>query len=97
MKEAYRKTPEDVLEENGFDPDELGEDGTILFRDPDYTSAICGVTYDGEVVYDYNKMIEYLILTQEMDAEEAADFISYNASFGMSGCKMPIIMYPIEQ
>ena len=91
------KTPEDVLEENGFDPDGLGEDGVMLFRNPDYTTAICGVAYNGEVVYDYEKMIDYLIENEGMDAEEAADFISYNASFGMSGYKIPIIMYPIEQ
>ena len=97
MKNAYHKTPEDVLEENGFDPDELGEEGAMLFRDPDYTSAICGVTYNGEVVYNYEKMINYLIENEEMDYDSAADFISYNASFGMSGCKTPIIMYPIEQ
>ena len=89
-------TPEEVLGNNGYDIESLEEDGTVLFRNPDYVTAICGVTYNNEVVYDFEKMVEYLIKYEDMNYDEAIDFIYYNASFGMSGYKMPIIMYPIE-
>ncbi len=93
------KTPEEILEENGFDIEILGQDGTILFRNPDYADSICGITYNNEIVYDFERMVEHLISNSIAENyDEAVDFILYNASFGISGCeKMPIIMYPIEQ
>ena len=39
-------------------------------------------------------MIEHLINYENMDAEEAIDYISYNFSFPMAGDKKwPVIMY----
>ena len=53
-----------------------------------------GVSDDERLIYDYEKMIEHLINYENMDAEEAIDYISYNFSFPMAGDKKwPVIMY----
>lgn len=69
------RTPEEILEENGYSIDELEESETMLFRNPDFSTAIIGIDNDNRVIYDYNKMIEFLVETEDMDYEEAADFI----------------------
>lgn len=91
------QTPEEILEDNGYSIEELQEEGTILFRNPDYSSAICGISYDSEVIYDYYKMIDYLMDTENMSYEDAADFVSYDTirSLSYRSCKKPIIMFPL--
>ena len=89
------KTPEDILEENGYSIDELEESKTMLFRNPDFTSAIIVVDNDNRVIYDYYKMLEFLINEEGMSEEEAADFISYDTLRALSympGNK-PIVMF----
>lgn len=92
------KEPEDILEENGYDIEALQEEGTILFRNPDFSTAIIGISSDNHVIYDYNKMVEHLIKYDEMTEEESIDWIDYNTlnTYSSEGL-MPIIMYSIEQ
>ena len=61
----------DILMDQGFE-------NFIIFENPDYDSAIIGITENNQVVYDYEKMIEHLMQEDDMDYEEAVDFISYN-------------------
>mgnify|MGYP003291032837 CR=1 FL=1 len=91
------KTPEEILEDSGYSIEDLEEAETILFRDPDYSTAICGVSDDYRVIYDYDKMLEYLMTYEEMDEAEAADWLSYNTirSLNYISGNKPIIMYPI--
>ena len=81
----------DILMDQGFE-------NFIIFENPDYDSAIIGITEDNQVVYDYDKMIEHLIQEDDMDYEEAVDFISYNTirSLPYTGEGAPIIMYSIR-
>ena len=79
------KTPVDILVEKGYDD-------VIVFSNPDYTSALIGLTDDYNAVYDYSLMVDWLIEQEEMDEEEAVDFISYNDSF-YCGKHYPIIYY----
>ena len=44
--------------------EELPEEA-IVFDNMSYDSSIVGVTTDGRVVYDYNKMIEELMQDEE--------------------------------
>ena len=91
------KTPEEILEDSGYSIEDLQSEETILFRDPDYSSAIVGISDDYRVIYDYDKMLEYLMTYEEMNEEEAADYLSYNTIRSLSyisGTK-PIIMYPL--
>lgn len=79
------KTPIDILIEKGYDD-------VIVFSNPDYTDALIGLTDMNQAVYDYDLMIEWLIKHENMDLEEAADFISYNDSF-YCGKYYPVIYY----
>ena len=81
----------DILMDQGFE-------NFIIFENPDYDSAIIGITEDNQVVYDYDKMIEHLIQEDDMSYEEAIDFISYNTIRSLSyvGMGVPIIMYSIR-
>ena len=81
----------DILMDQGFE-------NFIIFENPDYDSAIIGITEDNQVVYDYDKMIEHLIQEDDMSYEEAIDFISYNTIRSLSyvGMGAPIIIYSIR-
>lgn len=81
----------DILMDQGFE-------NFIIFENPDYDSAIIGITENNQVVYDYEKMIEHLMQEDDMDYEEAVDFISYNTirSLPYAGEGAPIIMYSIR-
>ena len=76
---------------------DMGYEDSIIFENPDYDSAIVGVSDNGEVIYDFDKMVEHLMVEEGMTAEEAADFISYNSirSLPYVGEGAPIIMYSL--
>ena len=82
----------DILMDQGFE-------NFIIFENPDYDSAIIGITENNQVVYDYEKMIEHLMQEDDSDYEEAVDFISYNTirSLPYAGEGAPIIMYSIGE
>ena len=76
--------------------DELPEDA-IVFDNLLYDKSIVGITTDGRVVYDYNRMIIELMEDEEWSYEEATDWIDYNTirSLPYAGENAPIIMYSI--
>ena len=78
---------------------DLGYEDLIIFDNPDYDSAIIGVSHDDRVIYDYDKMIKCLMTVDNMTEEEAADFISYNTirSIPYAGEGAPIVMFGIEE
>ena len=82
----------DILMDQGFE-------NFLIFENPDYDSAIIGITENNQVVYDYEKMIEHLMQEDDTDYEEAVDFISYNTirSLPYAGEGAPIIMYSIGE
>lgn len=90
------KTPEQILENNGYSIEDLKQEETILFRNPDFTDAICGVTHDNRVAYDYYKMLDYLVMYEDMTYEDAADFVSYDTLKALNYIpgNTPIIIFP---
>lgn len=74
---------------------DMGYDEVIIFDNPSYEGALIGVTWDNQAVYDYDLMIQSLMKEDNMTEEEAADFISYNASYHF-GDEYPIIMNSIK-
>ena len=76
---------------------ELEHDESVVFENPDYVSAIVGMTEEGRVVYSWEKMITHLVETDGMTEEDAIDFISYNTERAIpyAGPMAPIILYPI--
>ncbi len=76
---------------------ELGYDDAIILENPDYLSAVVGVSDEGRVIYSYPQMLEHLMLNDGMSFEEAAEFIDYNTLGALScmGEKAPIILNEI--
>ena len=58
-----------------------GYEDVIIFSNPSYDDALVGITNDNRTVYDYEKMIEWLVTNEDMDYDEAADFVCWNDSF----------------
>lgn len=70
---------------------EMGYEDAIVYEFPDYDDAIIGVTYDGRVVYDFDKMVSCLMKQDGMSATDAEEFIDYNSVYVPDGG--PVIMY----
>lgn len=50
-----------------------------MFENPAFINAITGIDLrHKKIVYDYDKMVEYLMEDDEMTMEEAIEFIDYN-------------------
>lgn len=78
---------------------ERGYDDTVVFENPDYITAIVGLSEDGRLIYDFDKMVEHLVNTDGMDAEEAIEFVEFNTiqSLSSAGAMAPIVMYPMDE
>ena len=72
---------------------------TVVMENPDYLSAIVGISDDGRLIYDYEKMVEYLMTTDGMDYEEACEFIDFNTigALPYMSEKRPVILNKIEE
>lgn len=78
---------------------EIGLENSVVFENPDYESAIVGFDYNSDrVIYDYDKMVEFLVTTYSMEPEEAIEFIDVNTirSLSYMGEKGPIILKTIQ-
>lgn len=64
-----------------------------------YDTALIGVTHDNRAVYDFNKMIDWLVETEKFTYEEAIEWVEYNTIRALPyfGENAPIIMYPLEE
>ena len=85
MNKTNNKTSINMLIEKGYG-------NVVVFSNPDYTTALIGLTPTNQAVYDYNLMVEYLVTNENMNEEEAEDFICYNDSF-CYGKNYPVIYY----
>lgn len=81
-------TARERIENEGFED-------VIIFDNPSYDDALIGVTTDNRAVYDYDKMIEWLVTKENMNYEEAADFINWNDSF-YYGEGYPLIIFSLD-
>lgn len=77
---------------------EQGYEDAILFENPDYASAIIGLSEDGRVIYSYPLMISHLVDKDHMSEEDAVEFIDYNTirALPYMGEMRPIIFYSLE-
>lgn len=69
----------------------------VVFDNPSYVTAAIGTDENsGRVIYDYEKMVEFLMETDGMTYEDAAEFIDYNTirAIPYMGTFAPIILYP---
>lgn len=76
---------------------EMGYEDAIIFENPHYDSAIIGVTSNERVVYDYDKMVKFLMDEDGMTEEDAIDFIEYNTIRALPYYPDgPIVIHPLE-
>lgn len=77
---------------------DYGYEDAPCFVNPDYEDAIIGVTHDGRIVYDYDKMIEYLMDKENWSDIDAIEWIEYNVirSIPYMGVKAPIVMFTVD-
>ena len=75
-----------------------GYEDVIYLINYSYDDALIGVSDDNRAVYDYEKMVEWLVETEGFTREEAIEWIDYNTirALPYMGEKAPIIMHPIE-
>lgn len=64
-----------------------------------YDDALIGVTTDNRAVYDYNKMVEWLMRVEGISSLEAMDWIDYNTirALPYMGEDAPIVMRPLME
>ena len=77
---------------------EMGYEDAGIFVDPDYAKAIVGYTDDGRVVYSYEGICQCLMDDNDMEWEEAMEFVDYNVvrTVPYMGERAPIIIYSFE-
>ena len=70
----------------------------IIFSNPDYASAFVGVSEDNRAVYDFDKMVEYLMEKDGLTDIEAVEFIDYNTIRALPyfGEGAPIVIYSLN-
>lgn len=91
------KTPEEILEENGYAIEDLAAEKTMLFRNPDFAEAIIGISDNFSIVYDYDKMVKILVRDDDISYEEAVEYIDCNVLKALPYCngKAPIVIYKL--
>lgn len=74
-----------------------GYEDVVVFSDYSYDDALIGVTECGRAVYDYDKMVEWLVQHTGWEVDEAVEWIEYNTIGALpnAGPNGPLIMYPI--
>lgn len=84
-------TVEEKLLENGYE-------NVKYLTNFSYDTALIGVTDDNRAVYDFDKMVEWLIEVERFTYEESVEWIEYNTIRALPyfGEDAPIIMYPLE-
>ena len=72
-------------------------EGTSFFTGDNYATAILGYTEDGNLVYSYDDMVDWLMDNDDMDDISAREWIDYNVirTIPYMGEKKPVIVYTL--
>lgn len=75
-----------------------GYEDVVYLTNYSYDDALIGISEDNRAVYDYDKMVKWLMEEEGFTEEDAIEWIDYNTirALPYMGEKAPIIMYPIE-
>lgn len=75
-----------------------GYDDIKYLTNYSYDDALIGVSEDGRAIYDFDKMVEWLMNEVGLSDSEAVEWIEYNTIRALPyfGEGAPIIMYPLE-
>lgn len=78
---------------------DMGLEDSVIFINPSYDDAIIGLDCTSDrVIYDFDKMVEHLMTKDNMEADEAIEFIEYNTlrAIPYMGENAPIVMRNIK-
>lgn len=72
---------------------EIGLEDSIVFENPDYDAN------NYKVIYDFQKTVQHLMENDNMEYDEAVEFIDYNTLRALPyiGGNSPIIMNSIDE
>lgn len=77
---------------------DMGYPDAVVFDDPQFDDAIVGITTDGRVAYDYDKMVKSLMEQDDISEIDAIEFIDYNTLRALPYFQnSPIVIYPITE
>ena len=66
----------------------------MLFSNPDFASAIVGISSDNRVIYDYDLMVKDLMNVDKISEIDAIEFIDYNTLRSLPYySNSPIVLY----
>ena len=76
---------------------EYGYEDVKYLVNESYDDALIGVSEDGRAIYDYEKMVKWLMDKYNWSDEEAVDWVEYNTirAIPYFGDGAPIIMHPL--
>lgn len=57
---------------------EHGYDESVVLDSPDFIEAVMGITDDGRVVYSRTRMVQLLMIEDDISADDAEEFLDYN-------------------
>lgn len=76
---------------------EYGYENVKYLVNDSYDDALIGVSEDGRAIYDFDKMVDWLVDKYGWTDDEAIEWIEYNTIRALPyfGEGAPIIMYPL--
>lgn len=86
--EKFRKALDAMAEEQGI------EEEVLILDDHAYDKSVVGITEDGRLIYDFNKMVEEFMEDEQCDEIEAIEWLEYNTlrALPYMGERAPIII-----
>ena len=75
-----------------------GYEGVKYLVDEGYDDALIGVSEDGRAIYDFDKMVEWLVDKYGWSEIESVEWIEFNTlrALPYMGDDAPIIMYSLD-
>lgn len=86
--EKFRKALDAMVEDQGI------EEEVLILDDHAYDKSVVGITEDGRLIYDFNKMVEEFMEDEQCDEIEAIEWLEYNTlrALPYMGERAPIII-----
>lgn len=78
--------------------EEQQHEGTTFFESPSFVKAITGITERGQLIYDYDLMIDAIMEETGWEYDDAVDWIEENTlrTIPYMGSVHPIVSLPIN-
>ena len=76
---------------------DAGYEGVKYLVNESYDDALIGVSEDGRAVYDFDKMVDWLVEKYDWSYDEAIEWIETNTlrALPYMGADAPIVMHPL--